>query len=126
MQFTTLFSFAASLALASAGVVQKRQFDGDVAILKVFDDKTADCTTDEPTVTIGVGPLALDQCIPFSQEYWTVSYSYLESTGYDSNFYTTDDCTSTPNEGNAESCYTSLSDNPWLSYKVVSPGNLRN
>lgn len=83
MQFTTLFSFAVSLALASAGVVQKRQFDGDVAILKVFDDKTADCTTDEPTVTIGVGPLALDQCIPFSQEYWTVSYSYLESTGYD-------------------------------------------
>ncbi|KAL1858256.1 hypothetical protein Daus18300_010002 [Diaporthe australafricana] len=82
MQFTPLFSLAISLALASAGLVQKRQFEGDVAILRVFDYNTTDCAGDEPTVTIGVGPLALDQCIPFSQGYWTVSYSYLESTEY--------------------------------------------
>lgn len=80
MQFTTLFSLATSLALASAGLIQNRQFEGDVAILRVFDHNTTNCAGDEPTVTIGVGPLALDQCIPFSQGYWTVSYSYLEST----------------------------------------------
>lgn len=80
MQFTTLFCFATSLALASAAIVQSRQFDGAVAVLQVFDYNTTNCAGDESTVDIGVGPLALDLCIPFSQGYWTVSYSYLEST----------------------------------------------
>lgn len=85
MQLTTLFSFATSLALASAAIVQSRQDTGEVAVLEVFDYNTTNCAGDEPTVTIGVGPLALDQCIPFSYDgYWTVSYSYLESTEYSS------------------------------------------
>lgn len=79
MQFTTLFSCATSLALVSAASVQKRQFEGAVAVLKVFDYETTNCFEDEPTVSIGVGPLALDQCVNFSQGYTTVSYSYLES-----------------------------------------------
>lgn len=79
MQFTALFSLATSLAVASAGVIKERQWDGAVAVLNVFDYNTTNCAGDEPTVSIGVGPLALDQCIPFSQGYWTVSYSYLES-----------------------------------------------
>lgn len=37
------------------------------------------CAGDEPTVKIGVGSKAQDRCIPFSQGYTTVSYSYLES-----------------------------------------------
>lgn len=83
MQFTTLFSFATSLALASAGVIQTRQFDGAIAVVDVFDYETADCAGDEATVKIGVGSKATDQCIPFSQGYKTVSYSYLEP-GYSS------------------------------------------
>lgn len=84
MQFTTLFSFATSLALASAGVLQNRQFDGAVAVVQVFDYNTTNCAGDESTVDIGVGTKALDLCIPFSQGYWTVSYSYLESPDYSS------------------------------------------
>lgn len=83
MHFTTLFSVATSLALASAGVIQSRQFDGAVAVVDVFDYGTADCAGDEATVKIGVGSKATDQCIPFSQGYKAVSYSYLEP-GYSS------------------------------------------
>lgn len=78
MQLTTLFSFATSLALASTGVIQNRQFAGAVAVVDVFDYNTEDCAGDEPTVKIGAGSKATDQCIPFSQGYNTVSYSYLE------------------------------------------------
>lgn len=82
MQFTTFFSLATSLALVSAGVVHERQFEGAVAVLEVFDYKTKNCAGEESTVSIGVGSKALDQCIPFSQGYQTVSYSYLESLEY--------------------------------------------
>jgi hypothetical protein len=40
MHFTTLFSFATSLALDSAGVIQNHQFDGAVAVVDVFDYNT--------------------------------------------------------------------------------------
>lgn len=84
MQFTILFSFATSLALASAGILQDRQWDDAVAVIQVFDYNTTNCAGDESTVDIGVGTKALDLCIPFSQGYWTVSYSYLESPEYSS------------------------------------------
>lgn len=84
MQFTTFVSFATSLALASAGIIQERQWDGAVAVVNVYDYNTTNCAEDEPTVEIGVGPLAVDLCVPFSQGYWTVSYSYLESIEYSS------------------------------------------
>lgn len=84
MHFNALFSLATSLALTSAGVIKERQWDGAVAVLNVFDYNTTHCAGDEPTVSIGVGPLALDQCVPFSQGYWTVSYSYLESLDHSS------------------------------------------
>ncbi|KAI3399326.1 hypothetical protein diail_7281 [Diaporthe ilicicola] len=132
MQFTTLFSFATSLALASATVVQNREFEGDVAVLEVFDYNTTNCARNEPTVTIGVGPLALNQCIPFSQGYSTVSYSYLESE-YSITFYTTDNCTWVIDQGNdfvtpngPDTCETSVYENPWQSYKVLSSGHSKN
>lgn len=84
MHFTSLFPIATSLALASAGIVSERQFEGDVAVLKVFDYNITNCAGDESTVDIGVGPMALDLCIPFSEGYWTVSYTYLESPEYSS------------------------------------------
>lgn len=88
MQFITLLPFATSLALASAGIVQERQWDGAVAVVNVYDYNTTNCAGDESTVDIGVGPLALDLCVPFSQGYWTVSYSYLKSPEYSSKLTT--------------------------------------
>lgn len=50
-----------------------------MAVVQVWDHNTTNCAGDESTVDIGVGTKAVDRCIPFSQGYWTVSYSYLES-----------------------------------------------
>ncbi|KAI7781538.1 hypothetical protein LA080_014571 [Diaporthe eres] len=70
MQFTSLFPIATSLALASAGIVSERQFEGDVAVLKVFDYNTTNCVGDESTVDIGVGPWL-----------WTCVSPFLRDTG---------------------------------------------
>lgn len=87
MHFTTLFSIAASAALASAHIVTDGESMGtnegqDVAVFNVYHQYTDSCPIgSNNTVTMGVRPDDVNQCIVFDQSYASFELLGLED-GY--------------------------------------------
>ncbi|ROV93636.1 hypothetical protein VMCG_08120 [Cytospora schulzeri] len=129
MQFTTLFSIATSIALASAlasaGVIQQR---ADVlAELRTWTYTLEGDACDASASIDDAGPIevttrVLGECIPFASSYPTVELSGLKDGPYMFHLYITEDCTDEYDSVAMEApggCNTSSTGKPWLAYRVT-------